>query len=135
MDSSVKILLVITMVLGISIPFIMLTTHEQNFQKINSIAYDTIIDNLNPETVLEGKQYLNISDFMDVKFVEYHQFKSFFNWEDNKTIIYTDSNLIFYRTEDTTYIGYQFEFERKMGSIFREYQWRNPINQELVSID
>ena len=135
MDSSIKAIFVITIVFGFSMQYIHYTTSEQNYQKINSIAYTTLIEDLNPETVLEGKQYLNITDFSDVYFVEYQRFKSFFSWEENKTIIYSGSNLVFLDTEDIQYYGYQFKINRKHRTVFREYEWMNPINQEIVEIE
>jgi len=95
MDSSIKVIISITLVIGISFGafnYFAFNTREQNYQKINTIASTTLLEDLNPETILVGRQYLNITDFTDANFMEYHLFKSFFYQEDNKTIIYSESN-------------------------------------------
>ncbi len=137
MDSSSDIAFYITVVAGlllIAFGHVVRTEFQQNYQEIETIASNKLLEDLNPETVLEGREYLNISGFSEVNFMDYQKFKSHFSWEENKTIIYSGSNLAFFKTEHNIYYGYKIQIERKGHRLLNDFRWMNPINQEIIEI-
>ncbi len=137
MDKFFKTLLGAVIVVGVALSVVMIVD-LWNPKRIGKYAYNTIISDLDPESVverkIEGGDSPHITyDPVRFKNRSYMLFKQAYIDGSNKTVIHQGDCLLFWSPEMELYVRYCFTFQSRIGYPFSEYSWRNPVTKEITT--